>query len=45
MVWLITIGFMAIGLALSTVNAFTLASHGYAVVDNDSSKLGFISFF
>jgi nicotinamide mononucleotide transporter len=44
-IWLITIGFMAIGLALfPTVNAL-LASYGYAVVDNDSSKLGFISFF
>ena len=45
-VWLITITFMIIGLALfPTVNAL-LASYGYAVVENDSSLfLGFISFF
>lgn len=44
-VWLITITFMIIGLALfPTVNDL-LASYGYAVVEDDNSKfLGLISF-
>lgn len=45
-IWLLTIAFMVIGLALfPTVNNL-LASYGYAVVEDDNSKfLGFISFF
>lgn len=45
-VWLITLSFMVIGLALfPTVNNF-LAEHGYTVIEDDQSKfLGVIDFF
>ena len=45
-VWLITLTFMVIGLALFPTINNLLASYGYAVVEDDNSLfLGFISFF
>lgn len=45
-IWLLTISFMVIGLALFPTVNDVLASYGYAVVEDDNSKfLGLISFF
>ncbi|HSP84606.1 MAG TPA: nicotinamide mononucleotide transporter family protein, partial [Psychrobacter sp.] len=45
-IWLLTISFMVIGLALFPKINDLLASYGYSVVEDDNSKfLGVISFF